>query len=469
MIGVLSIVPAWAMGWAVVRRLQNGANWGPVWLRWLWVLSAGFGAGVALSSAVCFAALWIGLPAAWIALGFEIVAGAACWWTCPPLAAAPADAEPPFEWNWILRSALALAVLFLVLNIAEATEYQRNGDWDAWSIWNLRAKFLAGGPETWQRAVSPDLAGRLLGASHPDYPLLTSAFLARCWQLGGSTSPEAGIALGALFSLAALGVLGGALALLRSETLALAGMLIFAGSELFASQAGSQYADLPLALFITASLGCLAAARQRDWPPGLTVLAGLMTGAAGWTKNEGIVFALLAVAAALALGAGRRMAAFAAGAAPVLLLVGAFRAILIAGLTTNSFPATAAEALRKLSDAGRWGQVSGAFARNLLDLSHPWAHPLLLLAALAFALRFASFDRRIVTVLLLAPAGLLAADFVVLLLTTADLAWHLSTAANRLFLQVLPALLLGALVTLRSPAGTAPAPEPPRKSKSKRA
>ena len=465
MIAILSLVPAWAMGWAVVRRLQNGAVWGPDWLRWLWELSAGFGAGAALSSGVYFAALWIGLPAAWIALAFEITLFAYCWKTIPPQREAPLASAPPFEWNWILRAALGVAVLFLILNVAEATEYQRNGDWDAWSIWNLRAKFLAGGAETWRRAVSPDLAGRLLGASHPDYPLLTSAFLARCWQLAGSTGAEAGIVLGALFSLAALGVLGGALALLRGETLALAGMLLFAGSELYASQAGSQYADLPLALFITATLGSLAAARARGWHSGFLTLAGLMAAAAAWTKNEGIVFALLAAAAALLLGAGKRIAAFAAGLAPLAILVAAFRAILIAGVSTNTLPATLSEAVAKLADLGRWGQVSGSYARNLLDLGHPWAHPLLLAAALALVLRFTAFERRTLAALLLMPLGLLAADFVVLLLTTADLAWHLSTATNRLFLQVFPAFLCCVLWTFNSPAAQAAETPAPRKAK----
>jgi hypothetical protein len=468
MIAVLAILPAWAAGWALVRRLGAGGTGSPApvpaWLCWLWELSAGFGAGVAISSAVFFVALWAGLPAAWIALAAELGLFACCGRALPPRnETAPRDAASS-AWMWLLRAALALAVLFLVLNIAEATETQRHGDWDAWSIWNLRAKFLSGGAETWRRAVSPDLAGRLLGASHPDYPLLTSAFLARCWQLEGATPAEAGIALGALFSFAALSVLGGALALLTTEALALAGMLILAASELYASQAGSQYADLPLALYITATLGALAAARARGGHRGFLTLAGLMAAAAAWTKNEGIVFVLLAALAAIWL-AGARAAWFAAGAAPLALLVAAFKAFL-APAVTNNFPATGAEALAKLADAGRWGQAAGSFGRNLLELSHPWAHPLLLFGLLAVTLGFARSGRRTAAALVLAPLGLLTAGFFVLLLTPADLSWHLSTAGNRLWLQVLPALLLAAMLSLNSPAG--PAPAPPRTASGKK-
>ena len=55
-----------------------------------------------------------------------------------------------------------------------AWENNPQGNWDAWSIWNLRARFLAAGGIVAHRAWSP-----LLSSTHPEYPLLTSAFVAR--------------------------------------------------------------------------------------------------------------------------------------------------------------------------------------------------------------------------------------------------------------------------------------------------
>jgi hypothetical protein len=96
------------------------------------------------------------------------------------------------------------------------------GQWDAWTVWKLRAKFLnqtssdneqhdsespgqapksieipgrpvsaailswamAGPVGSWRMAVSP-----LLNRTHSDYPLLLSSFIARTWKAGGVRLP----------------------------------------------------------------------------------------------------------------------------------------------------------------------------------------------------------------------------------------------------------------------------------------
>jgi hypothetical protein len=47
----------------------------------------------------------------------------------------------PFRYTWVLAGLCALA---LALTAASLASFDLpHGDWDAWSIWNLRAKFLA--------------------------------------------------------------------------------------------------------------------------------------------------------------------------------------------------------------------------------------------------------------------------------------------------------------------------------------
>jgi hypothetical protein len=48
--------------------------------------------------------------------------------------------------------------------------------------------------------------------------------------------------------------------------------------------------------------------------------------------------------------------------------------------------------------------------------------------------------------------GLLAADFALYLVTTAELSWHLSTSNSRVILQVWPAMIFVAFLMLRRPA-----------------
>src|SRR5205085_4418604 len=77
------------------------------------------------------------------------------WWI-HPRAQAPQTEESGgrFPWTWVLISVLIVAVVFLVLDFRVATQANPDGEWDASGIWNLRARYLASGPETWRRAIS---------------------------------------------------------------------------------------------------------------------------------------------------------------------------------------------------------------------------------------------------------------------------------------------------------------------------
>jgi hypothetical protein len=116
------------------------------------------------------------------------------------------------------------------------------------------------------------------------------------------------------------------------------------------------------------------------------------------------------------------------------------------------FPATLGEALVKLGDLSRWKQSLAGFGKGVLDAGPLWAHPVLLAAALAIALQFVPAAERRARLWLSIPiAATLAAEFGLFLITTADLAWHLSTSVVRLLAQVWPALLWLLFSMLRAP------------------
>src|SRR5206468_645905 len=100
-----------------------------------------------------------------------------------------------------LMGALILALLIATGAMSTVWEANPHGSWDAWSIWNVRAKFLASGDSP-QRAWSP-----ALDWTHPEYPLLVSGVVARAWAQAGSMGPEAPIAASYLFFLALLALL----------------------------------------------------------------------------------------------------------------------------------------------------------------------------------------------------------------------------------------------------------------------
>src|SRR5580700_2529719 len=137
----IGIVLCWAMGAALVSLLWPGVPRSP--LQALLVASLGLGAGFGVGSSLYLLCLvWFGPnPVALIvALAAALIAlvAANLLWRRPAWNADWAPGPPAPTWlgaGLLLAVALGLAIL-TVCAIALP-----HGEWDAWSIWNLRARF----------------------------------------------------------------------------------------------------------------------------------------------------------------------------------------------------------------------------------------------------------------------------------------------------------------------------------------
>lgn len=164
-----------------------------------------------------------------------------------------------------------------------------HGDWDAWAIWNLRARFLFRSAPLIANTFS-----KYLSWSHPDYPLLVPSSIARFWQYLGSETQIAPIFFSAIFSVSTAGLLSAALLKIRGKRESILSAIVLIGTPMFMVAARSQYADMPLSYFMLASFALVTLYElSPDKGPGLLLLSGLMAGLAGWTKNEGLLFAVL--------------------------------------------------------------------------------------------------------------------------------------------------------------------------------
>jgi hypothetical protein len=170
-----------------------------------------------------------------------------------------------------------------------------DGAWDAIAIWNVHAKFLnASSTQGWKAVFDP-----IMELSHPDYPPLIPAAVARGWTYAGQSIPLVPMMLALGFTLALLTLITAAVASARGGILGALACAVLAASPIFLGTALSQYADMPLAFFFLLAVSLLHRAdREHEPRPGLHVLAGLAAGMAALTKNEGALFVL-------ALGAGR--------------------------------------------------------------------------------------------------------------------------------------------------------------------
>ena len=261
------------------------------------LLSLGIGAGCGIVSCLWFLSLvaagpnfpvWTLLLAcagiAGLALVLQRRPGTQLAWAEGP--------EPP----WYLRGLFLLAIALAVTTFLVAVSNNPHGDEGAWSIWNLRARFLVRAGAFWRDAFSNDLSW-----AHPDYPLLLPGLVAMCWKFAGQESTGAPIAIAFLFAMGTVGLLTCVIGVLRGKIHALLGGTLLLGTAGFLSLSAAQYGDVPLSFYILATLALLCL--QDHYPDDLrfSVLAGLMAGFGAWSRNEGVVFLIALIVARLVM------------------------------------------------------------------------------------------------------------------------------------------------------------------------
>ncbi len=452
-LALIWLLPAWALGVGLVRWLHVSAPAGPAYLRWAWRAFLPLVFGLGGSGLLFFVLRWLLGPPGYLLPALEIGLGALFWMLSRKRVTAEAAAETrSASWALIcLRSLVALALVLNLADFAAVTRVSPHGEWDATAVWNLRAKYLASGGESWRFAVAKESGGQMMGANHPGYPLMVPGLVARGWLLAGDRDSGTPAAVSLLFSLLIVAVLAGGLAWLRSEPLACLGVLALAASEGYVSHYADQYADIPLAAFILAATVLLQLAGRQEWAPRLCAAAGFAAGVACWTKNEGIVFAALFLIAAFWAGRARALLPALLGALPGVALTGAFKILLVPAGSQAVYPSEPGLIFSRLADLSRWAAVVKEFGKVLADLGPWYAHPFILLALLVWLFQWDRLQGWRWPLLAAGPVlALLAADGGALLITNADLQWHLKTSVSRLWVQAYPALVFALLLALRN-------------------
>ncbi len=353
---------------------------------------------------------------------------------------------------------LGAAGLVFVISLLSTASYllrRKQGDWDAWMMYNRAARFIYRDRAHWLESFSP----RLDPIFHPDYPLLLALNTASGWDLLGQETPRVPMLQSALFAVACVGILFAALILARSPGQAGLGVVILWGAPILVNEGARQMADLPLAFFILATV-VLVYLYVVEARPGLLLLAGLSAGLAAWTKNEGSVF-VLASGLSLLLAFFRHqpwrvLLRYLLGLAFPIAIVLSFKLFLApAGDVLSNVPG---RALQQLLDPSRHAQILRAFGHTLLRFGD-WrtgAWPLGLIPTLGvYFLLFRAPQPRSQRRAYTAGGAMLLfqwlGDYGAYLVSPYDLSWHLGYSIGRLILQVFPALLFLLLSATRSP------------------
>jgi hypothetical protein len=447
MISAIPILIAWVAGWFWVSAFRR-ANGESALARRVLDISLALPFGLGSTAVLFFVLLCAGLSpqvAAIMSDGLWLVGGGALWWLCGRGQRAGAgrseDLRPAdFRWAWLGWIGLAVAAAFWIGSFVQTSSAVPQGDWDAWAIWNMRAKFLAADGK-WTGAISPELVGR----SHPEYPLLWSSVVAKAWSWTGDTAASLAPTLaGALASAGLVSLLLSGLWVMRGAASGLMAALLLMATVSYWQYSAVQYADIPLALFMLAALCCAVLAGSHEWDPGLMALSGALASMAAWTKDEGLVF-LASLGVVLLAVARKRALYWAVAALPAVLVIAGFKLFLA--------PPFAAWSPSHLAEFNRLGPILKAVGFELVQLGSFPAHPVLAVAVCAALLGFRRPLRPIWPVV---PVALLGAGYVgAFWVTTSDLNWHLQTAAGRLLLQIMPLVLFCVFLLLRSPVDRA--------------
>ena len=350
-----------------------------------------------------------------------------------------------------LLSILLVAVTITAVGVFIRTSVQApHGAWDAWGIHNMHARFLYRGESHWRDLFSP-----LLNASHPDYPLLLPAFIAREWKTFHTDTTVIPTLVALLFTFATIIILTISVSFIRDSLHGILSGLVLLGTPYFViAQGASQTADVPLAFFFLATLALLALRDHRPDLPGLGVLAGI-TGALGtWTKNEGLLLFVAVSAAYLSLIALRRrwqyldtVVPFLLGAAPILAIVLYFKI----SLAPENYVLTQ-QSLTNLLGIWRYVKVGKAFASHLWTFGGVIFTPIVFLAGYMIVMRLRPLRTLDLSILATWLAIVIAATgYFLMYVSTAAwlLDWLLESSIDRLLLHLWPATIFGAFLVTR--------------------
>jgi len=345
-----------------------------------------------------------------------------------------------------LAAALAASLIGDIVLFLSRVHQLPDGDWDAWAIWNLHARFLYRGGRGWTDLFLPILAW-----SHPDYPLLLPAAISRVWTFLGHESSRVPVGIACLFTFATILAPSSAICYLRGRTQGLLAALLLAATPQLVLTGAGQLPDIEISYFFAAALACIAIHHEEQQNhPGFLTLAGVAAGFAAWTKNEGcaVLVAVTGCAALMAiLRTGFRkgllsLVPYAKGCIPVLVFVLSFKLIyappndLIAGQH-------AAIIGTKLLDWHRHYMITKAMIGMALSpIFGMWWVPLLALFAAMNTDRCRDNVRWTGVGVAGAVLTLGLMYYAVYLSTPHDLEWHLKSSLDRLCMHLWPSALL---------------------------
>ena len=353
----------------------------------------------------------------------------------------------------ILRISVLIVMTCFVAAFLIRSVLNPHGWEDAWSMWNLKARFLFRSGDNWQNSFSP-----LLFWSSLDYPLLVPVSIVRIWSYLKIDSALAQILVAALFTFSSVALLISSLAVIRSKGAGLLAGLVLMGSPYFLKTGAYQIADVPLGFYILATVVLFGLKDTFDSKPRFLILAGVMAGLAAWTKNEGLLFLLVVFVVRMIVIISnneikaylKELVMFAIGLVPILAVVVLFKLTL--SQTNELFSGQSfGSVLDRLMDGSRYILIGKSFLVFFYDkLAKEWLI-VLPIYALLWGKTKQMVNQDSIKTSFLCLIFMLGGYFMIYMITPLNLQWHIETSIWRLFLQLWPTMIFSFFLVVTTP------------------
>lgn len=303
-------------------------------------------------------------------------------------------------------------------------------DWDAWAIWGAKAKILLLGDNGLVEATY---------FGHPDYPLLwPMVWSFSAWFSGGWEEMWSRGWGGVFAFLCAIEIIVILRRLINNNLTAILGGALFLSMPITLVVASWSYAEAPFWLLTISCAGCLLL-KGSDSPIFVTIIAGLLASGAAYTKNEGVLFALVSAVWILVLPGQRKYFHF-------LIFIGVFLVCYLPWIYWVRFQL----GLGSHATAGLFFNVENLqhglnrILPALKSISRIWGDIKLWNIVLWGALLSAviSIGNPLYRKLLFLPLAMIAGYFFITIFHRADIYWQVGTSWNRLTLHIMPFLIV---------------------------
>jgi hypothetical protein len=324
-----------------------------------------------------------------------------------------------------LASIIGFTVLFFLSS-------NRWGDWDAWAIWSLHAKFLT------HHTDFTLLFSENISWTHPDYPLMLPSIIGSIWKSLTRESALVPAFVAYIISLTFLLTIFASLRELKLNRLSIVVLLIFCFTNILVPFGNSQYADTLLSLFIVLPILLQNHLNTENFKPYI-FLIGFFAASCCWIKNEGIVCFLIFSMLFLFYNFKKKkhLLYFSFGAFIPLLFVIYFK--IRYAPSTDLISESEDNSLLQLFDSDRYIFILKYIVKNMTS-AYSLIIVLIGLALIFNRNYFKSFAFKLLTCLLVAY-------FFVYVLTPKNLEWHLDTSLTRLLHHIFPVLIYTIMIS----------------------